>query len=82
MAAPDKHTVLSENERLHIVHTLILPEQAVPVHTHCWPSVLFILSWSDLVRRDYLVNVMLDTRQALEVRKLNTPSCLEPLPPH
>jgi len=44
--------------------------------------VLLILTWSDLVRRDYLGNVMLDTRQALEVPKLNTLAWLEPLPSH
>lgn len=82
MAAPDNHTVLLENECVRVVHTRILPGQTVPVHTHRWPSVLFILTWSDLVRRDHLGNVIPDTRQALQVPKLNTPAWQEPLPPH
>lgn len=82
VGAPDKHTVLLENERVRVVRTRILPAPTVPVHTHRWPSVLFILTWSDLVRRDHLGNVVLDTRQVLEVTKLNTPVWQEPLPPH
>ena len=64
IAGPDNHTVLFENERVRVVHTRILLGQTVPVLTHCWQSVLFILTWNDLVRRDYPGDVMLDTRQA------------------
>ena len=81
-AAPAHHTVLLENERVRVVHTHIPPGQTVPVHTHRWPSVLFIVTWSDLVRRDPLGDVMLDTRRDVEEPKLNTPSWREPLPPH
>jgi len=52
------------------------------VFSHCWQSVLFILTWNDLVRRNDPGNVMPDTRQALELPKLSTPAWLEPLPPH
>jgi hypothetical protein len=82
LAAPGNHTVLFENERVRVLHTRILPGQKVPVHTHRWPSVLFILTWSDFLRRDDLGVVTLDTRQAVEVPKVNTPTWLEPLPPH
>jgi hypothetical protein len=82
IAAPGNYTVLFENERVRVIHTRILPGQKVPVHTHRWPSVLFIFSWSDFIRRDPLGNVTLDTRQASEAPKLNTPIWLEPLPPH
>jgi hypothetical protein len=79
---PGIHTVLFENEHVRVLHTRILPGQKVPVHTHRWPSVLFVLTWSDFVRRDHLGNVTLDTRQSFEVPKLNTPVWLVPLPPH
>jgi hypothetical protein len=82
IAAPDNHTVLLENECIRVVRVRILPGQTVPVHTHRWPSVLFILSWSDLVRRDHRGNVMPGTRQASEVPKLNMPAWQGPLPPH
>jgi hypothetical protein len=82
IGAPDNHTVLLENECVRVVRARILPGQTVPVHTHRWPSVLFIQSWSDLIRRDHLGNVMPDTRHALPVPKLNTPAWQGPLPPH
>jgi hypothetical protein len=81
-AAPDNHTVLFENDHVRVLQTRILPGQIVPLHSHRWPSVLFILAWSDFIRRDALGNVTLDTRQSSEVPKLNTPVWLEQLAPH
>jgi hypothetical protein len=82
VAAPDHHTVVLENEQVRVLRTRILPGQTVPVHTHCWPSVQLIVSWSDLVRRDHLANVMLDTRTVSESPKLNTPLWHPSLAPH
>jgi hypothetical protein len=82
VAAPGNHSVLFENERVRVVHTHILPGHTTPVHTHRWPSVMFILTWSDLLRVNHLGSVMLDTRQTSEAPKLNAPSWLEALPPH
>jgi len=82
VAAADYHTVLLENEQVRVLRTRILPGRTVPVHTHRWPSVQLIVSWSDLVRRDHLGNVMLDTRTASESPKLNTPLWHPALPPH
>ena len=82
VAAADYHTVLLENEQVRVLRTRILPGQTVPVHTHRWPSVQFILSWSDLVRRDHVGEVMLDTRTVSESPKLNTPLWHPALPPH
>jgi hypothetical protein len=78
-AAPDNHTLLLENERVRVIHARILPGQTVPVHTHRWPSVLFILTWSDVVRRDHLGNAM---PEHLPEPKLNTPLWQGPLLPH
>jgi hypothetical protein len=82
IAAPRNHTLLFENERVRVLETRILPGETVPVHTHRWPSVLFILTWSDFVRRDHLGNVTVDTRQTVDAPHLNTPTWLESLPPH
>ena len=82
VAAADYHTVLLENEQVRVVRTRIAPGQTVPVHTHRWPSVQFIVSWSDLVRRDHLGELMLDTRTVSESPKLNTPLWHPALPPH
>jgi hypothetical protein len=82
IAAPDNHTLLLETDCVRVVSARILPGQIVPVHTHRWASVLFILSWSDLVRRDHLGNVIPGTAQALESPILNMPTWHGPLPPH
>jgi hypothetical protein len=82
VAAPNNHMVLFENESVRVLQTRILPGQKVPVHTHRCPSVLFILAWSDFVRRDHLGNVLWDTRQDLAKPQLNAPTWLPPLPPH
>jgi hypothetical protein len=81
-AAPGNHSLLFENERVRVVQTRILPGCATPVHTHHWPSVMYVLAWSDLLRSDDLGNVLMDTRQSAEIPALNLPVWLEPLPPH
>ncbi|MGP0017819.1 MAG: hypothetical protein ACLPHP_04555 [Candidatus Sulfotelmatobacter sp.] len=82
VAAPSHHTLLMENDRVRVVRTRILPGQIVPVHTHRWPGVLFIESWSDLIRRDPQGNVLLDTRQLNDKPSINVPLWQEQLPPH
>ena len=82
IAAPDYHTLLLENEKMRVLQTRIAPGRTVPVHTHRFAGVLFIQSWSDLIRRDQHGNVLLDTRQSNDTPKLNTPLWQEPLPPH
>jgi len=82
VAAPANHELLFENDHVRVVHTRIRAGETVPVHTHRWACVLFIMSWSDLIRRDEPGNVLLDTRQSAEPPKLNTPTWQEPLPPH
>lgn len=62
IAAPLHHTVLLENAHVRVLDTRIAPGQTVPLHTHRWSSVLYVLRWSDFVRRDHTGNVMVDTR--------------------
>ena len=79
-AAPAHHTVLLENSRVRVLDTRIAPGETVPLHTHCWPGVLHVLSWSDIVRRDAGGRVVLDTR----VTPMPRPHVIwsPPLPPH
>jgi hypothetical protein len=81
IAAPNFHTLLLENERVRVLDVRIGPAQTVPVHTHRWPSVLYVLSAGDFVRRDADGNVLLDTRTA---QKPDAPSAQwsAPFPPH
>jgi len=62
LAAPEYHRLLFENEHVRVLDAHVDPGHTVPVHTHCWPGVLYILGVSDFVRRDPEGKVLLDTR--------------------
>ena len=82
VAAPRHHTLSLENARVRVLDTHIAPGQTTPVHTHRWPSVLYVLGWSDFVRRDDAGRVLVDTRT--QPRPAPPPTVLwsGPLPPH
>src|ERR1700733_16266432 len=63
VAAPKYHSLLFENEFVRVLDTNVAPGETVPLHTHCWPSTLYILSFSDFVRRDGEGNVVVDSRK-------------------
>ena len=62
VAAPKYHSLLFENEFVRVLDTNVPPGETVPLHTHCWPSTLYILSWSDFIRRDGEGNIVVDSR--------------------
>jgi hypothetical protein len=62
IAAPAHHALLFENDAVRVLETRIPPGELVPVHTHRWPSVLYVLSWSAFVRRDAAGTVLVDSR--------------------
>jgi hypothetical protein len=82
VAAPSFHRMMLENERVRVLDTEIPPGERTPVHTHQWPAVHYVLSWSDFIRRDENENVLLDTRTTAFAK--SPPEILwgEPLPPH
>lgn len=63
VAAPAHHRTLLENESVRVLDTRIEPGDTVPLHTHRWPAVLHVLSWSDWVRRNERGEVVMDTRE-------------------
>jgi hypothetical protein len=81
-AAPANHRLLLDNDRVRVLDTVIEPGATTPMHTHRWPAVYVVLSWSDFVRRDADGAVMLDTRTA--GMGATPPLALlgEPLAPH
>jgi hypothetical protein len=81
-AAPEYHTLLFENESVRVLDTRVLPGETVPLHTHCWPAVQYIVSWSDVVRRGADGGVVLDSRQIETKPGAGTTGWLEPLGPH
>jgi quercetin dioxygenase-like cupin family protein len=61
-AAPDHHDVLLENDHVRVLDTRLGPGERTPVHSHRWPSSLYVMSWSDFVRRDADGTVLVDSR--------------------
>ncbi len=80
IAAPDNHILLLENDRVRVLNTTVAPGDRTPIHTHRWPAVLHILSWSHFVRYDDSGNVLLDTRTLASLPSEFMWSA--PLPPH
>jgi quercetin dioxygenase-like cupin family protein len=62
IAAPEQHTLLFENDKVRVLDTRIAPGARTPVHTHRWPAVHHVISWSAFVRRDDRNAVLVDTR--------------------
>ena len=82
VAAPKHHALLLENERVRVLDTRVAPGETTPVHTHRWPSVMYVKQWGDFVRRDGAGNVMLDTRVTPKNIEPGTAVWYEPLQPH
>ena len=82
VAAPDHHKVILENDRVRVLETRIPPGDRTPVHTHRWPSVLYVLSWSDFIRYDDKGEVLLDSRTVDALKTPPTVLWSAPLPPH
>jgi hypothetical protein len=80
-AAPEYHILLLEDERVRVLDTIVPPGHTVPLHTHRWPSVLYILGWSDFVRRDADGKVLADSRESPKPSG-ETAIGSGPLPPH
>ena len=81
IAAPEHHGVLLENDRVRVLDTRIEPGDIAPLHTHRWPAVHCVYSWSDIVRRDAEGNVEVDTRTS-STGPVSTARWSEPLAPH
>ena len=81
-AAPAQHRVVLENDQVRVLDTRIAAGERTPVHTHQWPAVHHVLSWSAFVRRDAAGTVLVDTRNAGSTQAPPTVLWGEPLPPH
>jgi hypothetical protein len=82
IAAPGFHTVLLEDDRVRVLDGRVPPGSTVPVHTHRWGGVLYILGSSDFIRRDPDGNVLADTRASKSAPQLGTAAWGGPLTPH
>lgn len=82
IAAPGFHSVLFENDQVRVLEGRVAPGAIVPVHTHRWGGVLYIIGTSDFVRRDPDGNVLADTRDSGSTPVEGTAVWGAPLTPH
>lgn len=80
-AAPEHHVVLFENERVRVLDTRLGPGEQTAVHAHEWPAALYVLSWSDFLRRDADGGILADSR-GRPPQQRGTSLWIDPLPPH
>ena len=81
-AAPGNHRRLLEDERVRVLETVIAVGTTTPVHTHRWPCVEYIVSATDIVRRDGDGKVLLDTRRGGDALQSGEGRWGNALPPH
>ncbi len=82
VAAPDHHTLLLENKQVRVLETLIPPGDQTPVHTHRWPSVYHVISWSEFLRTDDQGQVIVDSRKVESLAEPPVVLWSDALPPH
>ena len=82
IAAPAYHSVMLENDAVRGRDTTVPPGHTVPLHTHRWPAVHYILTWSDFIRRDHIGTILLDTRSNPQHPPEGTTTWSGPLAPH
>lgn len=82
VAATEHHTLLFENDAVRVLDARIPPGGRTALHTHQWPAVLHILSWSAFVRRDAKGRVLLDSRTMPELATSPGTIWSAALPPH
>ena len=82
IAAADHHSNLLENDRVRVLDSLVRPGEATPVHTHEWPSVLYVIGFSDFVRRDEKGVVLMDSRESAKRPSEGEAFWTTPLQPH
>lgn len=61
--APEYHGTLLENDQVRVLDTRLSPGERTPIHVHQWASALYVLSWSDFLRRDENGVVIVDSRE-------------------
>jgi len=80
--AADHHAPLLENNAVRVLDTRVGPGERTPIHAHEWPAVLYVLSWSEFVRRDPDGNVLLDSRTLPSKPPLGSALWSGPIGPH
>jgi len=89
IAAPDHHRLVFENEHMRVIDTVIPAGHTVPVHTHRWPAVYYVIVPGHFIRRDPEGQVLFDSRTIAPQEKFSatwldclTPHSVENVSPH
>jgi hypothetical protein len=82
IAARKYHRLLFENEFVRVLEVRIGPGEVVPVHTHRWPSAIYVAKQSDFLRRDPDGNLLFDSRTVGPPPRDPVAQWTPPLPPH
>ncbi len=62
-AAPGNHKILLENDSVRVLEVSMAPGETEPLHSHRWPSVLYIQQAGDFIDKDADGNTIFDTRE-------------------
>jgi mannose-6-phosphate isomerase-like protein (cupin superfamily) len=81
-AAPEHHRVLLENDRVRVLDAYVAPGEETPVHTHRWPSVLYVVTSSHFVRYEPDGSVSVDSRMLASKPENGAVLWTPPLGPH
>lgn len=82
IAAPENHKILLENENVRVLEVTVLPGETEPVHSHRWPSVLYIQTAGDFIDRDGEGKIIFDSRQLPTPLKFPMTMWKDPEAPH
>ena len=82
VAAPAFHRLVLETDDVRVLETTIGPDRTVPLHTHRWRSVLYVLPAGHVVRRDHEGRLLSDTRSGGSRAETGTAAWVPPMPPH
>jgi quercetin dioxygenase-like cupin family protein len=63
-AAPEHHRIIFENDRVRVLDFRVPAGETVPLHTHRWATVNYVVSRGDFLSYDDEGNVELDSRTA------------------
>jgi quercetin dioxygenase-like cupin family protein len=81
-AAPAHHKLLLENVSVRVLETRILPGERAAVHSHPWPAVQYVVSFSDFIRYDPEGKVLVDSRNMVSKPAPGTALWSPPVPLH
>lgn len=81
IAAPEHHKIVFENDQIRIVDFRVKPGDTVPLHTHRWPTVNYVISLSDFLSYDSDGNLKHDSRDGESTQREGAVFCLPAFPP-